>query len=415
MKLFGGAHAAKRHTIRKRRGVPRSLVVVSLATSLLFVRADSTTAAFAATTASAPKSDLERIIAWVEANAASTFGGLWEDPAGVTVTTFTKNVDTARANLQQVVMNRGNLKVVAVERSLQELYELQRRIDVDTAALTQSGAVITGTGILPDRNLVQVRVQSLTPAVSELLTARYGDAVHIIEGDYVRPAHKNPGLFPWTGGMHTSGVCTGSADCLIADCTSNFVVYQFTHGVKFFYLLTAGHCFDYGTKVSVHGVTIGTVVQQVWGIPGENADVEKILFDQPLNSWPYTFTTGLTEEVLTSVAPSQVLGQSVCKSGISTDETCGWTVSAVHATVTICTDPSCTFFVTLTDQVEAMRASPGIAAGDSGGPVYRRTSDGLQGHGIISAMNASRTVMTYSFLPNALNRTSTYLCTLATC
>ncbi|MDQ3756978.1 MAG: S1 family peptidase [Actinomycetota bacterium] len=336
------------------------------------------------------------------------------NPKGDDGGSFTSDLDRADSALRKVVKAPAKLEVVGVPRSLGDLLGIQSRIDRDVASLKQEGISVTGTGIVTDINRVQVRVRGLTPAVRAALTSRYGDALRLVEGDYPRPAHKDPGLFPWTGGMHTTGPCL-SQDCLLADCTSAFVVYRFISGVKFFYLLTAGHCFEAYGKVTVHGLSIGTVEQRVW-LPYSNADVEKIAFTQPLNSWPYTYTTGTTEEVLTSVAPNQVLGQSVCKSGITTDQTCSWTVSAIHSTEHLCLDwPNCQVIMTQVDQVEATRSNPGVDFGDSGGPVYMRTSYGLQGHGIVSAQADGGRLLIYTFLLNALNVTGTDLCTNATC
>lgn len=66
------------------------------------------------------------------------------------------------------------------------------------------------------------------------------------------------------------------------------------------------------------------------------------------------------------------------------------------------------------DHLGASRSSAGVNYGDSGGPVYSR-SGGLRAHGIVSAMDASQTVMVYADIVNSLNATGTNLCMQTVC
>src|SRR5207247_1651121 len=101
-------------------------------------------------------------------------------------------------------------------------------------------------------------------------------------------------------------------------------------------------------------------------------------------------------------------------------ETCGWTISAVHVTVTVCADPQngCTQFVTLVDQVQADfdQVFPGIEDGDSGGPVYSYDANtNLWATGIVSAKDPSGTRMLYSFFANAVRGMNVFLCASGAC
>jgi len=292
------------------------------------------------------------------------------------------------------------------------LVGLQHRIDTDKADLRTAGVDITGTRVLPESHKVDVWVRRLEPRTISALDARYGRSNLILEQqDYLHLMNRDNVGPPWPGGMTLQGSCVGSTDCLIAGCTAGFNAWQFIQGVRFHYMLTAGHCFTPNTPVTTgSNVPVGHVIQS-WFASGSAADAEDIL-TSPGTQTPKIITSDPTQQVVQSAAPSQVTGVGVCKSGITTNETCGWTVSFVHENVSGCEDPpACTVIVTLVDQVVADNPTGvSINSGDSGGPVYSYVSGGVQAQGLVSTGNDTGTRMSYSFIQNILSVSSLFLC-----
>ncbi len=213
--------------------------------------------------------------------------------------------------------------------------------------------------------------------------------------------------------MKLTGLCSAT-DCLAADCSANFTAYDFATGFQTYYVLTAGHCFFNTSQVTNGvGLRVGLVVQRFWA-NGITADVELVQIDPGTQS-PRIITHDPTRQGVVGASGTQVTGISVCKSGITTNETCSWTVSQIHQTVTICDDDPCSQSVTTYDQVVATSPSYGVGPGDSGGPVYSFNSGDLWGEGIVSGGNKAGTTMIYSYLADELSETQTYLCTTAVC
>jgi hypothetical protein len=256
----------------------------------------------------------------------------------------------------------------------------------------------------------------LTPTVANILKTRYpGDALTIGQQDFMRTLNRETVTPPWVGGMKLTGLCSAS-DCIAADCSSNFTAYDFATGFQTYYVLTAGHCFlDTSQVTNGVGLRVGMVVQRFWA-DGINADVELVQIDPGTQS-PNIITHDPTRQGVVGASGTQVTGISVCKSGITTNETCSWTVSQDHQTITICVsgDNPCSQTVTTYDQVVATSPSPAVGPGDSGGPVYSFQSGNLWGEGIVSAGNKAGTTMVYSYLADELSETQTYLCTTGVC
>lgn len=239
-----------------------------------------------------------------------------------------------------------------------------------------------------------------------MVRVREGEQFHAVNRDNVGP--------PWVGGMTLLGTCETS-DCFLAGCSANFVTYDFISGVKFFNIMTAGHCFPFFTQV-VDGVgkPVGSVTQRFFA-DGVTADVEEIdiatgtQLHKIIRSDPAQYSV-LALRTVRSTA------DVVCKSGITTDQTCSWDVNATNLTVNVCTDPpTCDHHVELRSQMRAVRSSSGVGPGDSGGPVYATEGSGVRAHGIVSAATADGKTMIYSFMSTALNLTDTFICTPVSC
>ena len=359
--------------------------------------------------------EISRAASWAQRDRAASYAGVWLG-RGVVHIGFTHVDQELQADLSRVASGPAGVMAVPVARSWRELIALQSRIDRDTTELRARGVEITSTSIRPQDDKVMVGVRTLTGPIYDVITARYGRAgVEVTKTGPFRTLDRTVTTPPWQGGIELLGVCQGtSTDCIAANCTANFSMFDFIQNVQFGYKLTAGHCYEPNTHVTNGtGVALGPVLQSFYA-SGSNADMEDILIP----------TSTLTDRIITNDPATQPVitydnqqatGIGVCKSGISTNETCSWTVTAIHATIDVCEDPNCTIIVTLLDQVEVSSPTPALADGDSGGPVYRYVSGGVEAEGIVSTGNDTNTIMTYSFILDEINTLNKFLCVAPTC
>lgn len=179
-------------------------------------------------------------------------------------------------------------------------------------------------------------------------------------------------------------------------CTLGFVAYTLSD----WRLLTAGHCFGAGTVVSHPGTGVISLVRERQFQNGGRIDAEAIYFDgyrDQISNTTIRFDPAIAN--VDAAERQQLQNKRVCKSGISTNETC-FTVTRVHIDQTV-------DGVMLHDMIEAFTGGAvGLKGGDSGGPVYYSLSNGsVSAEGIVSARNdvgdgQSGNVMYYSFIQN---------------
>ncbi len=288
------------------------------------------------------------------------------------------------------------------------LTALQHKIDADTPQLRTEGIAIVATRVAADAHTVDVLVAQLNQPVWQALMARYGPALTLEQHDYLHTMDRSNVGPPWPGGMELLGSCVGSTDCIVAGCSAGYTAWQYIQNVRFYYKLTAGHCFTPNTAVtSGSGVPVGHVIQS-WFSSGSNADAEDILIS-PGTQTPKIITSDPTQAMLQTAAPTPSTS-GICKSGITTGETCGWGGASGGWTIHLCEDPDCTVFVTLVDQVLATRSSYGIGPGDSGGPVYTYVSGGVRAEGLVSGGSDDGMTITYSFIQDILGTSNLFLC-----
>ena len=150
-------------------------------------------------------------------------------------------------------------------------------------------------------------------------------------------------------------------------CSSSFVVKK-PSGTRF--LATAGHCFTLGANVTTtnSNVSVGSVTERG---PIPPFDME-LIGGKSYGS--HIFVGGVDSSSSKHVAGSgdPVVGfTNYCRSGQTTGEKCGQTVSSVNAQV--CTQTGCKSPV-------ISYTGPLSGPGDSGGPFYVYTGDGSAVH-----------------------------------
>lgn len=355
--------------------------------------------------------DLEVLEEFVEDTDPSGYGGIWLSDG--TIRIAFKTADAARdREIAELVATPERLRFERVARSEDELLAIKEQVIAAKSELASEGVTITGAGLDTSTNRVVIGVTDATPSTEAAVHKRFEpNSVVVSEIPFAVASSRDDYGPPWAGGMTLTGTCSGSSDCALANCSANFQTKQVINNLVFYFLLTAGHCFANGTAVlNGIGVPVGDV-NGSWFYNYTDADVEKIRI-APVAADTRIITKYPATRVVTGSRGSQTVGETgICKSGITTDETCGWGNAYVHHDFYVCLDASCSVQIYMRDHVVAQRSSPGLNFGDSGGPVYRYDgTGGVTGYGIVSAQSSDRTFMFYSFLRNALAKTGGTLC-----
>jgi Trypsin len=300
-----------------------------------------------------------------------------------------------------------------------ELRAVQQRIQNDWSKLKSQGIDLTSVG--QGLGYVAVTVSNSDPAVPRKLVADYGAALHVQTG--VAPV-TTAGRWdppPYYGGMELDDIgntSTAETD-QYHDCTNGYIGYRLIDGVPFYQVITAGHCFVepsmvYHTVVNQSAPIALGQVNMNWYFSGSDADAltadvgsgYSSVTSQIITAVPYTHNVDYLD-----AAP--VYGLGVCKSGITTDQACNFTVNSTGTTVL--TREQDGTETTLYNQVTA--CCDAIDYGDSGGPIYHYyqpqsiAADGVSSSGFQDSNGNWTGEISYSFIQNVRNDLGVVICT----
>ncbi|MET3368074.1 UNVERIFIED_CONTAM: hypothetical protein ABIE34_001307 [Jeotgalibacillus campisalis] len=161
-------------------------------------------------------------------------------------------------------------------------------------------------------------------------------------------------------------------------CTGSYVI----NGSSGTFILTAGHCFSVGERVSGTGAQFGTLAyRKAFGTDGDSAlvrpdtgvDVYQTIVDPKTGNTP-----GSGRVTGTMPSGDQTIGTAVGKMG----DTTGWTEGTIQ------------YRFLDWDGVYTYCANYARAGGDSGGPVWRQDSQGLRAVGMhVGALNYNGSIL----------------------
>jgi hypothetical protein len=302
----------------------------------------------------------------------ATFGGLWiEQRTGLVRVAFTADAAANVAALAGDFVRPALLRPVTVQRSYRALKALQDVMVADREAFADGRLAawpgLTGTryGLDVDvrENRPVVVTDGHTPATVAALKAAYGDLRVDATGNGAEHAcTKFDCRYFLRSGL---GVDRG-----VPNCTSAFTV---SSGQVNLETMTAGHC-DGG--VGYHGGSAYSGGSRYQNSGNVDASVSKVTGSFKAGPWMFV-TPGEPVRKVTSVQSYAALavGQWICKTGITTDYTCGSVLSRDYSAPASWPTPAHTNFI-LTDMCDK--------PGDSGAGIYI----GGQAVGIISAGNS---------------------------
>jgi hypothetical protein len=368
----------------------------------------------------------DQVVVVGNAALASVFGGAAIDRSSGTVQVLLTDLAPSNQELLKAAVKHPELLRFSLTNYTQaQLFALRDRVWGDRSTLLSHGVHVWGAGI--GFGTVVISISNTDAQAVAYLKQRYGEAVRVSVGPEPTfqsgPTQTRLGPPPYMGGMEIDNVGnyqTVTSGGYYYECTAGFVAAsQYTYeGIRFFYLLTAGHCFGASIAQEVyHAVAtqqtdtpIGRVIiNSFYG--GGKADAESISIDggyqlasnQVITAEPYVHTVDYVAGTQESI-----YNQSVCKSGMHTDQTCAFTVTAIHNTVTS-VDPYTGVETTLQDQVTA--CCDAVEAGDSGGPVYHYYQpQAIYGAGLVSSAN-NIGQMDFSFIQDIRSDLDVNICT----
>lgn len=288
--------------------------------------------------------------------------------------------------LKAAVPHPDALAIDVVENSLAELTRIRDEISAERTELLANHSIDVRTvGFKHSTNKVTIGVAGDPAHAEPYFHARYGSGKVTVISRVPKVADRENGGPPWRGGTRILSDFDygGSGAFGYSTCTSAFVFRKRTTSIinpYVHYLGTAGHCFVEGSLAfDGRNVPIGLITGRFW-YDQAPIDFEAVTMETGTKSNLVITDDPRTEKVQASVPYAQE-GDSICKAGTTTDETCG-VVSEVQQDVTY-------DGINITIRNMAIGYSPGYfaAPGDSGGPVYSRryTPAGhIDAYGIVS-------------------------------
>jgi hypothetical protein len=334
------------------------------------------------------------------------FAGTWLDvDAGWVVDVATTGDPAAVEEVLAAFKDRGvGFRVRKVEYTLAELRALHEEVKGDAATWQQQGLTITSIRVDVKANRLAIGVQDLSPEAANSLQSGYGDRV---------TTHAE--------GVATAAVCSSRFNCAgpmkgglaIQDyygdgvCTSGFV----TRDIQWagaYYLMTAGHCLNFnGNGVSwLHNaLTFGTS-SSFFFFPGSDVDVGYVLLSAAASPGNQIFVSTTDIRSMTGFVPNvdQDLGDWVCKSGRTTNYSCGQ-IDEIDVSKLVSV-PSGNILI---DHYWGV-GMPGDL-GDSGSPMMF----GTNGYGIFSAIDFNTQTVYYSTMDWIRLTTGKTMCVNAAC
>jgi hypothetical protein len=303
---------------------------------------------------------------------------------------------------------------------------------------SEAKPLLTSWGIDPHLNKVRVGITEITPRLTDLAKATFGDMVVLVQETQPRLASKKTRLpkhfsirtvdprrtpsarldtlaapaptpsrlldsMPYWGGDRIYRLFTDSSgDTYVLQCTVAFM--WSTPAMS-----SAGHCgpngtvwtqgyFDEPSQTLYRTGTMGTVFSVQWG----NGRIDAELMNR--STWDAKVYTALQSEAEVSGYTLPLVGDRVCFDGSVTGEICSPIIRQTNICVNVLDpDTGNTVNVCHLDRADEPLANRICQPGDSGGPVYQYYGTQISAYGIISATNITGNVCWFSDIVQAIS------------
>jgi hypothetical protein len=317
---------------------------------------------------------------------SSIFGGIVATESATHLDVYLTEPNLAAESALTMNAPAGVVTFLGTPNSLSYLLSLQMQVLSDTAQLKSKGIEVEQ--VYPDiqSGLLEVGVQSLTPADSEVLGTTFENPSISLFGvssgeTNALTATRNFDTSPWHGGDNvasTTEACTGGVPIKLGSTT---------------YMLEAGHCFAVGTSIynlmntgSGSGTLMGTGYSQDLSNMGTDTGVLNIRTSSSILTGPIgsPSTTSLTNYT------SDIVGQTVCNDGAYSGETC-----SIVNEVNVCVlqgAPRNGYACDLDHAADPSESSVVNETGDSGAPMLMTVSGSVEAVGTVSSSITADTV-----------------------
>ncbi len=319
-------------------------------------------------------------------NYKSIYGGLVVSDNGAHMTVHLTRLEPSAEAAFRSRAPAGTLSFVATPHSQDYLFGIQSKVLRSTSSLASDGIRVIEFWPSVQTGMEMIGVENLTPHATAVLDTRFGTRnirVFNVARDQlpVLTASRTSDSSPFNGGDSISDHSGG--------CTSGFGIT--ISGTS--YLLTAGHCFAVGDDIynaicnasscaNGGNASMGTIKERSWA--NNLGDSEVINTRGSDLIW--TGVIGSPERSLVAGWTTNPVGDQVCQSGSYSGETCDLVINNNNECVQ--------FAVYVCHLIHAYSPSHAIAnqLGDSGGPVFRFLSDGLNATGTDTGSTTADTV-----------------------
>lgn len=265
-------------------------------------------------------------------------------------------------------------KVVARDQA--SLERVKEDITSDQSWAERAGGKIYQWGVSPDKNVVSVGVEEVTPELERAAKERFGSSVELFETEATeRTASRLHDTQPFWGGSPITD--------RISLCSSGFTVFNQVNGQRG--MLTAGHCGALDATMLHDGQFFGTLTARTLVNNSFDRGVVLGASYDPLiwtGSFPPQGPFNSTSAEFVVSFRLVTKGQSICLDGSQHGEVCGVTVGDQD----ICrnfpnSSPANTCHLTVAQKSGSFI----VGGGDSGGPAFVRVTGGVSAVGIIVA------------------------------
>ncbi|THF75933.1 S1 family peptidase [Cohnella fermenti] len=254
----------------------------------------------------------------LNSNYSEFFGGLYYDHlldnGKLRIALSNKNKSNAES-IQKIVdssSEKKNIEIYYVDHTLNELISIQN--DIINYIINNSLEFYTEISI--EKNKIIVQASEQDREYIEQIKKNYGEDIletHL-SSPSIQPLSRFDYVRPVRGGLAINNTSTGSL------CTGAFTGWTIGPTGPVDLLVTAGHCGSLYDYFSQGNASIGAVNYKYFQGTTDALIILNTTGTVAFNS-PYNYDNGYWDA--TESISSEIAGETICKSGVSSDVTCG--------------------------------------------------------------------------------------------
>lgn len=350
---------------------------------------------------------------------ADTYAGaVGREDGGVTIYATRSGVSEMAGALERLVgpPGPGGYELRPVERSYAALEALTQRLVQAMPSLKSRGVEPVRFGPEPASNTVEVEIPDYTAARARLITDQFGDDVTVVAGEHAEPLYVKENRYYDDPNFLNGAHIMPSGESW--PCTHSFAVRG--NGSGYVYGLTAGHCAgEYIVTHKTERHVMGRVSTNYYKNTNRDWDLEsyrcsrcsiagRVWYEGP----DIGTNTGSTQHVAAICSWCDKVNELVTIDGADSGQVPHNTVTHVDDCFQLRRedDAGVYHWTCHLNQVKSFDQDVACDFGDSGGPVYQRSSNGeVFAAGVLVGGNNWGDICVYHDMGRVLNRTNATL------